>query len=129
MPAAYHSGVVSRVRPVAAALSIALLCATLGVGLAAPATAQTTDVVVGSPDLSVYAPGAVVAPGMESTVDLFVSNDGTVTRGGPTRYEDRVSTARAASFVVRSGGTPIDVRTGRTPLGVVPPGTSGPVPL
>lgn len=119
----------SRARTVATLVVLALVCAPLGSALVAPATAQTTDVVVGRPDLSVYAPGAVVAPGTESTVDLFVGNDGTVTRGGPTRYEDRVSTARATSLVVRSGGTPIDVRTGRYPIGVVPPGTSGPVSL
>ena len=116
-------------RLVAAVVALVFVCAGVGAGLAAPATAQTTDVVVGRPGLSVYAPDAVVEPGTETTVDLFVANDGQITRGGPTRYENRVTAARAASLVVRDGGTPIDVRTGRFPLGVVPPGTSGPVPL
>ena len=116
-------------RPAAVVVALAFVCAAVGVGLAAPATAQTTDVVVGRPGLSVYAPDAVIAPGAAATVDVFVTNEGQVTRGGPARYEDRVTTARATSLVVREGGTPIDVRTGRYPLGVVPPGTSGPVPL
>lgn len=114
--------------PVVLLVALVLFAPVAGVA-ATTATAQGRAVVVGQPELTVYAPDAAVVPGTETTVDVFVANDGAITRGGPEVHERRVTTARATALTVRSGDTPLDVRTGRYPVGTVPTGTTGPIPV
>lgn len=98
-----------------------LLCS---VGL--PALAQDDQTVVGEPELAVFAPDNVLLPGEENVVEVYVANTGSVDRGGPASYLERVTTARATTLELRPGSAPVDVETARFPVGTVPTGTHGP---
>jgi hypothetical protein len=114
-------------RLVAALLLVGLAAA--GGGATSPAAAQDSAVVVGRPALSVFAPDAVLVPGTETRLDLRLANEGLISRGGPERFERRVSTARATLIAVTAGSSPVEVRTGRVPAGSVPAGTTASAPV
>jgi hypothetical protein len=99
---------------------IALLLVASAVG---PAVAATE----GSPDLSIHLPDNRVGPGDETTLDLFVLNGGSITSGGPSGDERRVTTARKVTIDVGPGNAPIDVETSTQPVGSVPEGRVGPI--
>lgn len=112
------------------ALAVAALVLTVAVALAGvPAAVLAADQVTGSPDLSLQAPSNEVAPGTEVELPVYVSNEPRIQESGPDAYVDRVTTARAVRLTPRDGGTPIEVNTGTYPVGNVPEGTSGPVPV
>ncbi|EJN58738.1 Uncharacterized conserved protein [Halogranum rubrum] len=94
--------------------------------LALPAFGQEDQSVVGEPVLSVFAPNDLLVPGEETTLDVYVANTGTIDRGGPASYLERVTTARATTLELRPGSAPIEIDTGRYPVGTVPIGTQGP---
>lgn len=110
---------------VARAAVVVLLLVLLPVA-AAPADAQQ---VVGSPEVSLFSPHNELTPGQETTLSVYVSNAGRVQRAGPADYVDRVTTARGLTLEALDGGAPITVTTGRYPVGSVPVGTTGPIPL
>lgn len=103
-----------------------LLAALVVCSLALPAFGQEDQTVVGEPVLSVFAPDNVLVPGEETTLAVYVANTGSVDRGGPASYLERVTTARATTLELRPGSTPIEIDTGRYPVGTVPTGTHGP---
>lgn len=106
---------------------VVALCLALPTGLAIPATAQAdTTQVIGEPDLAVFSPTYRFTPGQEATVSVYVTNEGDVRKGGPAEYVERVTTARATTFRVSEGDAPVEVTTGRVPVGEVEPGTVGP---
>jgi hypothetical protein len=85
--------------------------------------------VLGSPDIGIYSPQNELEPGQQTTMEVYVTNSGTVDKNGPARFTDRVTSARSASIVVESGDAPIEVNTGQYPLGTVSAGTRGPIPI
>ncbi|WP_248896908.1 COG1361 S-layer family protein [Haloplanus halobius] len=98
-------------------------------GIAAGQSSSGT--VIGRPDIDLYSSTTEVEPGTRTELDLVLSNDGQLTRGGPAEYEQRVTTARGASVEVEAGRTPFEVNTGRVAVGDVPQGTTpvGPISL
>lgn len=113
------------------ALAVLLSCLA-----ATPAVAQDGEgVVVGRPDLVLYAGDAVVEPGNVTTLDVYVANSGDVDMGGPPEFEARVTTARNVRFRVaterlnESLANAVEIRRGSAVAGTVPPGVSGPYPI
>jgi hypothetical protein len=98
-----------------------------------PAAAQE-GTVVGRPDLSVFAPENRIGTG-EVSLDVYVTNEGTLTRGGPSRFEEEVKTARNVRLsVVEDELAPelarnVEVLSGTIPAGSIPEGVSGPFPI
>jgi hypothetical protein len=107
-------------------LAVCLVVSVLLAGVPAPASA---DRVAGQPNLSVFLPNNELAPGETTTLDVFVRNAGDLSDAGDPADEALVQTARATTLRVRSGDTPITVRTGRTPVGTLPDGVHGPIPF
>lgn len=97
-------------------------------GMITPIVAASEQV-IGQPGLEVYAPDNVVTSGEETTLDLYVSNDGQITRAGPSQFTQRVTTARDVTVEARAGQAPVRVKTGRYPVGTVAEGPAGPVPI
>lgn len=117
-----------------AVVAAALLCV-LAVGLAAstagPASVQE-GTVVGRPVLELFAPDNRVLGGEVVDLEVFVSNSGLLTSGGPAQFEERVKTARNVRISVDTDRLPpplaenVEVLTGQVPAGTVPEGVSGP---
>lgn len=95
------------------------------VGAAGPALGAEGQV-IGRPHLDLFSPEAEFAPGEESSLEVYVSNDGRLVRGGPAEYVDRVTTARATTLTAQRTDAPLTIRTSRVPVGSVPEGTKGP---
>lgn len=114
----------SAARRTALATILALVfAAALTTGTAASAS------VIGLPDVSASASDNRVTPAQQVAIDVYLTNDGAIQRGGPAQYEDRVTTARATRMTVRSGSAPVTVKTGERSVGTVPTGTAGPFPV
>jgi len=90
---------------------------------------QSSGTVIGRPDIEVYSSTTEVEPGTQTDLDLVVSNDGQLRRGGPAEYETRVTTARGVSLEVADGDTPFEINTGRVAVGEVPRGTTSADPV
>lgn len=112
----------SRVPPVFLALLVLL-------ALASPVALADEDQVIGQPSLDLYSPNNEFSTGVDTTLNVYIANDGKLVRGGPSDYVDRVTTARATTIRVRPGNSPIEVDTGRYSVGTVPEGTTGPIPI
>lgn len=120
------------------AVAAAALCCVLAVGLAAsiaaPASVQE-GTVVGRPVLDLFAPDNRVLGGEVVDLELFISNSGLLTSGGPAQFEERVKTARNVRISVDTARLPppladnVEVLTGDVPAGTVPEGVSGPFQL
>jgi hypothetical protein len=85
---------------------------------------SSSGTVIGRPDVEVFTSTTEVEPGARTDLDLVLSNDGRLSRGGPAEYENRVTTARGVSVEVERGDTPFEVNTGRVAVGDVPRGTT-----
>ena len=105
-------------------LCLVLVLASGGAPLVA---AQSQNQVIGEPNVDVYLPNKQVTPGEETTLQLFLSNDGELTRDGPTEYTNRVTTARGTVVELDARNSPLAVETGAIPVGTVPTGTTGPL--
>ncbi|GAB3318166.1 COG1361 S-layer family protein [Haloplanus salinarum] len=92
---------------------------------------SSSGTVIGRPTIDVYSSTAEVEPGTQTELDLVLSNDGRLSRGGPAEYEERVTTARGVAVDVESGDTPFEINTGRVAVGEVPRGTTtaGPISI
>jgi len=108
-------------RALVVALVVALVASTAG--------AQVFSTVTGRPDVEAFAPDSRLAPGEETTLDVLLVNRGEVLDGGRPDLETLVRTARVTTVRVGAGDAPVEVLTGETPVGTVPPGVSGPVPV
>lgn len=91
--------------------------------------------VEGRPNVSVFAPENTVAPGETTQVELELMNSGTVTDSGDgieaitQNGEQRVQTARNVTIEAEADGPPFDVETSTVPVGSLPEGTSGSIPI
>jgi len=88
------------------------------------AAGQSSGTVIGRPNIDVYTSTTEVEPGTQTDLDLVLSNDGRLSRGGPAQHEERVTTARGVAVDVENGGTPFEINTGRVAVGEVPRGTT-----
>lgn len=113
-------------RPVIVVLTLLLVVGFVGSGLppiVAGQTAQSGDV-VGSPDISFATSSGSLSAGTTEQLSLSVANRGSIIRGGPSQYEDKVMTARGVTFEIDDSNAPIDVQTGRVSLGNFPVGST-----
>lgn len=85
---------------------------------------SSSGTVIGRPTIDVYSSTTEVEPGTRTDLDLVISNDGRLSRGGPAEHETRVTTARGVTVQVDDGDTPFEVNTGRVAVGEVPRGTT-----
>ncbi|AZH27182.1 sialidase [Haloplanus aerogenes] len=85
---------------------------------------SSSGTVIGRPDIEVFTSTTEVEPGTETDLDLVISNDGQLRRGGPAEHESRVTTARGLAVEVEDGETPFEINTGRVAVGEVPRGTT-----
>jgi hypothetical protein len=94
-----------------------------GVGVAA---ADNETVVRGSPDLDVQPQNNEYEAGEDATLDLTISNDGTIEEDNETHPEEAITRAtQSRSTQVRvtdTGGTPITVETEQQSLGTLDSG-------
>jgi hypothetical protein len=90
---------------------------------------SSSGTVIGRPDVEVYTSTSEVEPGTEVDLNLVVSNDGRLSRGGPAQYEDRVTTARGVALEVETGDSPFEINTGRVAVGDAPRGTTAVDPI
>lgn len=86
---------------------------------------ETAEVVLGEPEFDVYLPNNEVSPGEEATLEVSLTNSGTVFTGGPPDLTDRVTTARSMTVQLRAGDSPLDVKTRQVPIDPVPRGQTG----
>jgi len=98
---------------------------------ATPVVAQTgnSGQVIGEPDLDIFTNSKEFEPGTTAELRLAVSNRGHIKRGGPSQYEQRVTTARGLTIDVKAGSAPIEVNTGTVGVGNVPTGTESVDPI
>ncbi|AXG08112.1 sialidase [Haloplanus rubicundus] len=84
---------------------------------------------MGRPTVEVFSSTTEVEPGTRTDLDLVLSNDGRLNRGGPAEYEQRVTTARGVTVDVDAGDTPFEVNTGPVAVGEAPRGTTAVDPI
>ncbi|MDL5361114.1 COG1361 S-layer family protein [Halalkalicoccus sp. NIPERK01] len=111
----------------AAVIGLALLVV-LATGVAAG--------IQGQPNVSVFAPENTVSPGETTQIELELMNNGTIEEGSQgieviTQQGDRqrVQTARDVTVEAEADGPPFEVETSTVPVGNLPEGTSGPIPI
>jgi hypothetical protein len=102
--------------------ALVVLAAIAVTGVAAGQSSSGT--VIGRPTIDVYTSTSEVEPGTETELDLVISNDGQLRRGGPAEHERRVTTARGVTVEVDDGDSPFEINTGRVAVGEAPRGTT-----
>ena len=107
---------------------LTVVVALLVVLSALPLASAVENQVIGRPDLSLSVPDNRVAPGEATTLRVAVVNDGVIVRGGPERFTERVTTARATTLDVGEVRG-LDVETESVAVGQVPEGVVGPVEI
>jgi len=107
----------------------ALVVVLVAAMLVAPATVVVADT-RGEAEVSVSLPDNRVTAGERTTLELQVSNTGTVESSDrdPAAVQ-RVTTARGTTVKLRSGDAPIEVRTNRRSIGSLPDGAVAPAPF
>ncbi len=116
-----------------AAFALAV-CLAFGLAVVPPATTQD-GTVVGRPNFDLVVSDNRVAPGETTTLSAVLVNDARVFRGGDPRDEERVTTAYNVSVRPQTEqfgnrlAEGLSFETGRVPVGVVPPGVTGPIPF
>ncbi|WP_245957230.1 COG1361 S-layer family protein [Haloplanus rubicundus] len=90
---------------------------------------SSSGTVIGRPTVEVFSSTTEVEPGTRTDLDLVLSNDGRLNRGGPAEYEQRVTTARGVTVDVDAGDTPFEVNTGPVAVGEAPRGTTAVDPI
>jgi len=106
------------------------ICLTIpAVGPVVAQSGSNSGQVIGSPQISVFATSQEFEPGTQDELELTLTNRGSISRGGPAQYEERVTTARGVVVEVESESAPIEINTGAVGVGNVPTGTSQVPPL
>jgi hypothetical protein len=102
-----------------------LLAVLVVFSLLAGAQPVAAEQVTGQPELSLSVQDNRIAPGERSTLNIAVTNDGSLDRGGPAALEQRIKTARGVSVTVLDEqiNAPIEVRSGTVTLGSLPDGS------
>ena len=96
----------------------------------AVASAQGTSAqVIGSPEIDVVATENRLQPGTTQTVTLQVTNNGDISRAGPSDLERRVTTARNLRFEINEEELPegLELRSGPIVAGSLPEGVGEPL--
>ncbi|KYH26844.1 NPCBM-associated, NEW3 domain of alpha-galactosidase [Halalkalicoccus paucihalophilus] len=108
----------------------------IGVVLLVVITSGVVAGVQGQPNVSVFAPENTVSPGETTQIELQLMNNGTIEEGSEgieiiTQQGDRqrVQTARNVTVEAEADGPPFEVETATVPVGSLPEGTSGPIPI
>ncbi|MCF2208303.1 COG1361 S-layer family protein [Halobacterium salinarum] len=113
-----------------AAIGVFVVVLLVGPGIpAVAAQASDSGQVIGNPDLNVLTSSGEFEAGTTTELQLTVSNKGHLKKGGPSQYEDRVTTARGLTLDVQDDTIPIDVTTGTIGVGRVPTGTTSVTPV
>ena len=101
-------------------LTIVVLLVTPGLATAA---------VSGSPDLSATVTDGTLTPGAETTLGIVLVNSGDLETGSARNpaLNSEVTTARGTTVSVNSGGSPIEVTTGKQAVGTLPEGATQPI--
>jgi hypothetical protein len=83
--------------------------------------------VIGQPEIDLSVQDNRIGPGERTTLDIAVSNDGALQRGGPAALEQRIKTARGLTVDIREDqiDAPIEVKSGSVTLGSLPDGAVG----
>ncbi|AUV82843.1 sialidase [Salinigranum rubrum] len=103
-------------------LVLAVIVASAGAPLV-----SAQEQVIGRPNVDVYVPNNQVTPGEETTLQVYLSNDGQLVQDGATEYVNRVTTARGTVVELNAQDSPVEFDTGAIPVGSVPTGTAGPL--
>jgi hypothetical protein len=101
------------------------------VSVAAGAQPVAAEQVSGGPSLDVTVQDNRIAPGERARLNVTVTNDGRLNRGGPAALEQRVKTARGVTVTVlddRIDG-PIELTSGSVTLGSMPDGAVATAPF
>jgi sialidase-1 len=92
---------------------------------------QTSGQVIGKPDITISTTKEEFGPGTTSQFQLALTNRGEIRRAGPSKYQQRVTTARGVNVNIKDDNTPFDLSTGTVAIGNVPTGTTqtGPISI
>ncbi len=118
-----------------AAAALVVLAALLAFSAVTATPSVQEGTVVGRPVLELFAPDNRVLGGEQVTLEVFITNSGVLTSGGPATFEERVKTARNVRFSVDTDRLPedvaddVEVLSGEVPAGTVPEGIAGPFGL
>ncbi|MFW6320806.1 MAG: hypothetical protein ACOC0Z_03060 [Halohasta sp.] len=82
---------------------------------------------VSEPELAVFLSEPTVEAGTESTVEVTILNTGRIQEG--SSLDEETATARGVELAVDDEDAPVDVSTGDTGVGSIPPGESVTVPV
>lgn len=107
-------------------LAVLVVCSVL-----AGAQPVAAEQVSGQPELSLSVQENRIAPGERTTLNVAVTNDGSLNRGGPAALEQRIQTARSVSVTVLDDQitAPIEVKSGTVTLGSLPDGAVATAPF
>ena len=93
-------------------------------GVPGAVSAQESGQVIGQPDISFATATGEVTAGTTDQLSVSVTNRGSIDKGGPSQYENRVTTARGMTMSFDDNNAPIDVQAGELSIGNVPTGAS-----
>ncbi|MCG1004953.1 MULTISPECIES: COG1361 S-layer family protein [Halobacterium] len=93
-------------------------------GLSGTVAAQESGEVIGQPNISFATTTGDVSAGKTDTLSLSITNRGKIDKGGPSQYENRVTTARGMTMSLDDENSPIDINVGELAVGNVPTGSS-----
>jgi hypothetical protein len=112
-------------------LRTVLVIAMLLLSVAAGVQPIAAEQVVGQPDVSLSVQDNRIAPGERTSINVAVTNDGFLDRGGPAALEQRIKTARSVSVKIRDDqiDASIDVTSGTVALGSLPDGAVATAPF
>jgi hypothetical protein len=112
-------------------LRTVLVIAMLLLSVAAGVQPIAAEQVVGQPDVSLSVQDNRIAPGERTSINVAVTNDGFLDRGGPAALEQRIKTARGVSVKIRDDqiDASIDVTSGTVALGSLPDGAVATAPF
>ncbi|MFB6108474.1 MAG: sialidase [Haloplanus sp.] len=111
-------------RPLSLVAAVVVVAAALAGPASVATAAQVDGQVLGQPDVQLFASSAEFDAGQQADLNLVVSNDGRIDKGGEAKYEERVTTARGMVLEIRDGSVPIEVDAGPIAVGEVPRGTT-----
>jgi hypothetical protein len=102
-----------------------LLALLVVLSVLAGAQPVAAEQVIGQPEISLSVQDNRLAPGERTTLDIAVSNDGSLQKGGPAALEERVEAARGLTVDIREDriDAPISIRSGSVNLGTLPDGS------
>jgi hypothetical protein len=107
-------------------LAVLVLCSVI-----AGAQPVAAEQVAGGPELSLSVQDNRIAPGERTTLNVAITNDGSLDRGGPAALEQRIKSARGVTVTVLDDriDAPIELKSGSVTLGTLPDGAVATAPF